>query len=121
MGATNDRRVSRAPEELPDYSRDDTVKSAIDNLFEEDTGMGYSEITYITNVFVTKIETYVDVTKTQLRSRTDFTYAPLPFVGTVVKKFFKEDGTTELFRITAVFSYNANKTVNNIDVQTQRF
>jgi hypothetical protein len=118
MGQTNDKRVSREPSRLPDYSRDDTLRSSLDNLFEEDLGMGYSEITYISGVFTSKIETWVDNTKLQKRTETNFTYAPIPFVGTVIKDYYADDGVTINFKVTATLSYNANKTVNNIDVTT---
>ena len=120
MGQTNDKRISRFPALAPDYSRDDTVRSALNELFEEDIGAGYSEITYVSTVFTSKIETWSDNTKTQKRTETNFTYAPLPFVGVIVKDYYMDDGVTIHFKVTATISYNENKTVNNIDVQRQK-
>lgn len=120
MGQKNDRRVSRATENLPDYSRDDTVAAALDAIYEEDIGVGYSEVTYITNVFTSKIESWADNTKTLLRTEVNFTYAPLPFVQTIVKDYFLDDGTTIHFKATTTILYNANKTVNSIETITQK-
>ena len=120
MGQKNDRRISRATENLPDYSRDDTVAAALDAIYEEDIGVGYTEVTYITNVFASKIEVWADNTKNLLRTETNFTYSPLPFVQTIVKDYFLEDGTTIHFKTTVTISYNANKTVNNIETTTQK-
>lgn len=120
MGQLNDKRVSRVPSWLPDYSRDDTVKAALDALFEEDTGVGYSEITYISTVFTSKLETWTDNTKVQKRSETNFTYSPLPFVSQVVKTYYQDDGITPYYTITVDITYNANKTVNTINVDTNK-
>jgi len=120
MGQTNDKRISRSPSVLPDYSRDDTVKSALDDLFEEDMGKGYSQITYINNVFTSKIETWTDNTKQLKRVEVNFTYSPLPFVTVIVKDYYNDEGTSVNLKLTTTISYNANKTVNNIDVITQK-
>ena len=120
MGQTNDRRVSRDPSRLPDYSRDDTVQSTLDDLLEEDMGMGYSQVTYTQNVFPIKFETWTDVSKVLKRTEINFTYSPVPFVTQIVKDYYGDDGVTVNLRLTAVISYNANKTVNNIDITTQK-
>lgn len=120
MGQTNDRRVSRQPSKLPDYSRDDTVQASLNDLFEEDIGVGYSEITYTSGVFVSKIETWTDDGKALKRTESNFIYSPIPFVTQIVKDYYGDDGITINFKVTAVISYNANKTVNNIDITTQK-
>ena len=120
MGQTNDKRISRTPALAPDYSRDDTVRASLDELFEEDIGAGYSEITHISNVFTSKIETWIDNTKTFKRTETNFTYAPIPFTTVVIKDYYLDDGITIHFKISVTISYNANKTVNSIDVQRQK-
>jgi hypothetical protein len=120
MGNTNDKRVSRKPSNLPDYSRDDNVRAALDALFEEDTGAGYSEISYTSGVFVSKIETWADNTKTLKRTESNFTYSPIPFVTQIVKDYYGDDGVTINFKVTAVVTYNVNKTVDNIDITTQK-
>ena len=117
MGQTNSRRVAFPLDEFENYARDENVKQALRDLFEEDTGAGYSEIAYTNNVFVNTISTYTDQTKTEIRTRTSFAYNPLPFVETVTKEYFKDGSGTAYRTLTATISYNANKTVNNIDVQ----
>lgn len=120
MGQTNDKRVSREPSKLPDYSRDDTVKASLDALFEEDMGVGYSEISYISNVFASKIENWTDNTKQIKRSEVNFTYSPLPFVTQIVKDYYDDTGQTINLRLTATINYNANKTVNIVNITTQK-
>ena len=117
MGQTNARRVGLNVDTFINYARDDNARAALEDLFEEDTGAGYSEIAYTNNVFVSQFETYTDATKTELRTRISFSYNPLPFVETVTKEYFKDGSLTAYRTLTATFSYNANKTVNNIDIQ----
>lgn len=120
MGQTNDKRISRDTSSLPDYSRDDTVKASLDALFEEDLGAGYSQITYTQNVFVSKIETWIDATKQIKRTEINFTYSPIPFTTQIVKDYYNDTGDAVNLKVTAVISYNANKTVNIIDITTQK-
>ena len=116
MGQTNDKRVSRRPSDLPDYARDDTVQAALNALFEEDIGLGYSEVTYTQNVFPIKFETWVDNTKQLKRTQIDFTYGPVPFVTQVVKQYYNDTGDSVNYIQTVTVTYNANKTVNTITV-----
>ena len=120
MGQSNDNRVSRDPSRLPDYSRDDTVRATLDDILEEDMGVGYSQVTYINNVFTSKIETWTDATKLLKRTEINFTYSPLPFVTTIVKDYYNDEGTSINLKLTATISYNANKTVNIIEIETQK-
>lgn len=120
MGQNNDKRTSRKPGALPDYSRDDTVKASLDALFDEDMGVGYSQITYTSGVFVSKIETWSDITKVLKKTEINVTYSPIPFVTQIIKDYYGDDGVTVNLKLTAIVSYNANKTVNNIDVATQK-
>ena len=116
MGQTNDKRVSRRPSDLPDYARDDTVQAALNALFEEDIGLGYSEVTYTQNVFPIKFETWKDNTKQLKRTQIDFTYGPVPFVTQVVKQYYNDTGDSVNYIQTVTVTYNANKTVNTITV-----
>ena len=116
MGQTNDKRVSRRPSDLPDYARDDTVQAALNALFEEDIGLGYSEVTYTQNVFPIKFETWADNTKQLKRTQIDFTYGPVPFVTQVVKQYYNDTGDSVNYVQTVTVTYNANKTVNTITV-----
>ena len=117
MGQINARRVGLNVDTFINYARDDNARAALQDIFEEDTGAGYSEIAYTNNVFVSSFETYTDQTKTEIRTKTTFGYNPLPFVETVTKEYFK-DGSASAYRtLTATIGYNANKTVNSIDIQ----
>lgn len=117
MGQINARRVGLNVDSFINYARDDNARAAIKDIFEEDTGAGYSEIAYTSNVFVSSFETYTDQTKTELRTKTVFGYNPIPFVETVTKEYFKDGSITAYRTLTATISYNANKTVNNLDIQ----
>jgi hypothetical protein len=117
MGQTNARRVGLNVDTFINYARDDNARAALQDLFEEDTGAGYSEIAYTSGVFVSQFETYTDNTKTEIRTRTTFGYSPIPFVETVTKEYFKDGSVIAYRTLTATISYNANKTVNNIDIQ----
>ena len=85
-------------------------------MFEEDIGLGYSEVSYINNVFPTKFETWVDATKQLKRTEINFTYGPVPFVTQVVKDYYNDTGTAVNYTQTVIITYNANKTVNTITV-----
>lgn len=117
MPQHNARRVSVDINDFVNYARDDHAKQALMDIFEEDMGLGYSEMTYTNNVFVSEIATYEDATKVKLRTKTTFTYSPIPFINVVTKEYFKELELTAYKTLTALISYNANKTVNNIDIQ----
>ncbi len=117
MGQTNARRVGLNTDTFINYARDDNAREALKDLFEEDTGAGYSEISYTNGVFVSQFETFTDQTKTELRTRTSFSYSPLPFVQTVTKEYFKDGSLVAYRTLTATIAYNSNKTVNSIDIQ----
>lgn len=122
MGQTNSRRVSHTLEHLPNTFRDDQLQQIIDDLNEEETGRGYSEVEYLASTpFVTRITTYQDNTKTKKRTQVDFTYTPVPFVSNIVKQIFdQDDDSITVATISATVNYNANKTVNFVDVVTSR-
>lgn len=122
MGQTNTKRVSHTLEGLPNTFRDDQLQQIIDDIDEEETGRGFSDVFYVgATPFVSQIITYKDNTKTQKRSRVDFSYSPLPFIATIVKQFFdNDDDSITISTITATISYNANKTVKSVEVLTSR-
>ncbi len=122
MGQTNTKRISHTLENLPNTFRDDQLRQILDDMNEEETGRGFSEASYIASTpFVQQIITYKDNTKTQKRTQIDFTYAPLPFVSTVVKQIFdQDDDSITVATISATVNYNANKTVRDVDVTTTR-
>ena len=122
MGQTNSRRISHTIENLPNTWRGDDLNQILNDINEEEAGSGYSEVSYLgATPFVTSITTWDDNTKTKKRTKVDFTYAPLPFVTGITKEFYAEDNDTLVIAlITAVVNYNANKTVNFVDVVLTR-
>lgn len=122
MGQQNTQRISHTLENLPNTFRDDQLRQIIDDMNEEETGRGYSEASYLSGTpFVSQIITYKDNTKAQKRTQIDFTYSPLPFVTNIVKQIFdNDDDSITVATISATVSYNANKTVQSVDVTTSR-
>lgn len=122
MGNTNTKRVSHTLENLPNTFRSDDLRQILDDMDEEESGRGFSEVTYVGGTpFVSQIITYKDNTKTQKRSQVDFTYSPQPFVGTIAKQIFdNDDDSITVATISAIILYNANKSVRSVDVITTR-
>ena len=121
MGQNNSRRVSHNVDSQQNVFRDDQLRQIIDDLAEEDTGKGFSEVSY-NGVFVSQIITWEDDNKAKKRSQIDFTYLPSsPFIETIVKTIYDEEtGLTAVATVTATVTYNANKTVDTADVVTAR-
>ena len=122
MGQSNSTKISHKVEDLPNTFRGDDLQQILNDIDEEEAGKGFSEAGYVgATPFVSLIITYKDNTKTQKRSRVDFTYSPLPFVTGIVKVFYDEDDDS-IVRATmsATVVYNANKSVKSVDVITTR-
>ena len=122
MGQTNSNKVSHKLTDLPNTYRDDQLNQILNDLDEDNSGSGFSEVFYLgATPFVSQILTWQTSAKLKKRTVVDFTYSPLPFVSVIVKQFFDEDDDNiTVSTITATVIYNANKTVNNIDVVTTR-
>jgi len=122
MGQDNSTKVSHKLEDLPNTFRDDQLQQILNDIDEEESGRGFSEVSFLAATpFVSQIITYKDNTKTHKRSQVDFTYTPLPFVSGIVKQVFDDyDDSITVATITAMVVYNANKTVKSVDVVTSR-
>lgn len=122
MGQTNSRRVSHLLSDLPNTFRDQDLLQIINDIDEEESGKGFSEVIYVVGKpFVSQIITYKDNTKTQKRSIIDFTYSPLPFVSQIVKQWYDEDDDSIVVSsITANVTYNTNKSVQSVDLSITR-
>jgi hypothetical protein len=105
---------------LPAPFRDNNLEQILDDLSEEDTGLGFTELTY-SGVFVTGVTVWQDNLKLLKRTETTITYSPSPFVSQVVKQVFGDDGVTVVSTITAVVTYNVGiKSVKDIDITVTR-
>lgn len=104
---------------MPSTFRDGSTEQILNDLGEEDSGKGFTEVTYI-GAFVSNITTWWSAAKTKKRTEVDLTYSPVPFTSTVVKRFYDEDGVAVVSTVTSTVTYNANKTVQNIDTVVTR-
>lgn len=122
MGQTNTGRISHKLETRPNVFRDDQLQQIIDDLGEEDTGAGFSEVAYVgATPFVDKITTWDSPAKLKKRAEIQFTYSPSPFLNTIVKTVFDESaGLAAVATITATIVYNVNKTIKEVNVVTAR-
>jgi len=122
MGQTNTRRVSHNIIQNLNTYRDVDLNQILNDIDEEESGRGYSEVEYVLGKpFVSTITTYVDQTKQQKRSVIDFTYSPIPFVSQIVKQWYDEDDDSIVVSsMTATVSYNANKSVQSVNLVVSR-
>lgn len=118
MGATNSKRVSHVLTDLPTPFRDDQLAQIINDLSEEDTGVGFSEVQR-TGVFVDKIIGWETSAKLKKRTETSFTRAGA-FLTTIVKDVFDEEGLGTVAQIVANITRNTNKTVKDVTVTVTR-
>jgi len=122
VGQTNSRRVSHNISVEPNTFRDVDLSQILNDIDEEESGKGYSELEYLPGKpFVSRIITYVDQTKQKKRSVVDFTYSPQPFVSLIVRSWYdQDDDSLVVSTITATVNYNANKSVQSINIVTTR-
>ena len=122
MGQTNSKRISHELDSHQNTYRDDQLDQILNDIDEDENGIGFSETGFIVGTpFIAQIITYADNTKIQKRSQVDFTYTPVPFVTTIVKQVFdNDDDSITIATITATVSYNANRTVKDVNVITTR-
>jgi len=121
MAQKNTNRISHDVDAEQNVFRDDQLERIINDLAEEDTGKGFSETSYVGSTpFIDNITTYDSALKNYVRSVVDFTYSPLPFIEQIVKTIYNKDGTNVVATITAVVTYNTNKTIKDVNVVTSR-
>lgn len=121
MGQLNTERISHTLEDGPNVFRDDQLQQIINDLGEEDTGAGYSEVSYLSGQpFVDRIDIYDSPSKTKKRSEILLSYTGA-FVTGIVKNFYDEEtGTSIVARTTVTVVLNANKTINTVNVVNER-
>ena len=121
MGKPDSSRIQHDLEDMPNTFRNDDLEQIINDLNEEDAGKGFSEAFYVgATPFIDKIINWDAPAKNKKRSEVQFGYNPSPFIETIVKTIFDEDGTAVISTISATITYNANKTVETDDVTTAR-
>lgn len=118
MGQKNTRRTSHTLEDLPNSFRDDQLRQIIDDLDEENSGLGYSEIIK-TGAFVSKITVWNAPSKDFKRTEALFTRTG-PFVNSITKNIYEEDGSGIIAVTTATITRNGNNTVAFVNVVNTR-
>lgn len=123
MGQNNSRRISHTLEAplRPNVFRDDQLRQIINDLSEEDSGVGFSEIIR-SGAFVTKITIWdrptnnptpdVDAIK---RTETVFNRTGA-FIDTIVKTVFSEDGVAAVATTTATVTRDGSNRAAFIEV-----
>lgn len=122
MGQKDTSRISHDIEDLPTTSRNTKLEQVINDLCEEDSGKGFTEVAYVGSTpFVDKITTWDSIAKNKKRTEVLFTYSPSPFIMQITKNFYNEwDGTTIVAVTIAIVTYNTNKTVKDIQITNTR-
>jgi len=119
MSQTNSKRVSHKLTDAPNLFRDDQVNQILNDLGEEDSGAGFSEILK-TGVFTDQIIVWTDSGKTQKRTETTFNRTG-PFITSIVKEVFDhEEGLIKVATSTATFTRDGQNLVLDATVVNTR-
>lgn len=92
--------------------RNNNLEQIINDMIEEDTGRGFSEIIK-SGVFTTDLITWTDNTKTKKRSHVVFTRNG-PFVSSITKNIYDDDGVTIVASNTFNITRAGDNTVANL-------
>ena len=117
MGQTNTERVSHDLSTVPAWGRADDAKQLLDDLFEEDSGKGYSQIVR-SGPFVVTITAWA--TNAMLLKRTETTITRTgSFVSSLVKKTYNDEGV-QVSTITATVTRAGDNSVSFVNVAVTR-
>lgn len=125
MGQRNSNRVSHEIESLPNSFRGDRLKQILDDLNEEDTGAGFSEVIR-TGAFVTKITVWDRPNNNPTNDpaaikRTEATFTRVgAFVSQIVKNTYSQDGLTVIATTTADVTRSGSNQAVFVDVVNTR-
>ena len=121
MGQDNSKRISHAIEDKQNVFRGDDLSQIINDLAEEDSGLGFSEIVR-TGAFVSKITVWDKPTNNPApdptaikRTETIFNRTGV-FVNSIFKSVYSEDGTSVIATITATVSRTGSNQVAFVEV-----
>lgn len=124
MADTNSKRISHEIEVLPSTFRKDNLQQIINDLSEEDTGLGFNKIIR-TGVFVTSTETWTQDPLTfpstaKLRTKIVYNRTGV-FVNSIVKEIFDEEtGTIVISTVTITFVRTGTNAVSSAAVGVTR-
>ena len=112
MGLKNTERVEHPNEDAPTTFRNFFLDKILNEINETGSGQGYTEITR-TGAFITKLETWVDDTKTLKRSQIEISRSG-PFVSQIILRMYDDEtGLTEISRVTHDFDRDVNNFVES--------
>ena len=119
MGQQNTDTLEHLLDEFVNSFRDGELAQVINDLDEEGTGRGFSEISR-TGPFTNNITVWDSAAKNKKRTETDFIRSGA-FITDVVKVTYDEDtGTVIMSTLTATITRTGNNFVNTVDVQVTR-
>jgi hypothetical protein len=119
MGSTDTNRIDHDFEKSPTTFRDRRLDTIIEDLNEEESGAGFSEVVR-TGVFVDLIIVWDSPAKSKMRTRTDFTRTG-PFLTTATKKIYDEDtGLIQIASISVTVARNADQSIKDVSVARTR-
>jgi hypothetical protein len=120
MGANDTSRIDHDLANLPNTFRSFVLEGILDDIDEESSGKGFTEITYVgSSPFVDKITTWNSPAKTLKRFEVTISYSPAPFVSQVQKKIYGDDGLL-VATTTSNVTYNTNKSTKDITITNTR-
>ena len=125
MGQNNSRRISHDVDLKQNTFRDDQLRQIIDDLEEESSGLGYSEIIR-SGPFVSKIITWDRPTNNPSpdpdaikRTETTFTRTGA-FVDSILKEIYNEEGTAVIAKTDITFVRDASQRTVSANVVNTR-
>jgi len=119
VGDVNSKRISHEVENLPTVFRKDNLQQIINDLAEEDIGIGFTELIK-TGIITDKIISWLNSSKTQKRSETTLTRTGA-FVSSFKKEIFDEEtGITKIATINGTVNRSGNNDVISVDVSVTR-
>lgn len=119
MGQQNTDALQHLIDEFVNSFRDPELAQVINDLDEESTGRGFSEVLR-TGPFTDTIITWDSAAKNKKRAETDFIRSGA-FITDVVKVIYDEEtGTVIMATLAATITRTGNNFVNTVDVQVTR-
>jgi len=118
LGQNNSRRISHTLENLPNTYRDDQVRQILDDLDEENSGLGYSEVIRV-GAFVSKITVWDSNAMNFKKTEAIFNRTG-PFINSIVKNVYSVDGSSIISTVTASVTRTGNNSVAFVDVVNVR-
>lgn len=124
MGQTNSKRISHGTHALLHTFRDDQLEKIIDDLVEEIEARGFQETFRDANTFVEKITLWDSPSKLKKMAEIIATKEPTPpgspFVQSVAKSIFSEDGLSVIATVTTTVTRDGNKRILSVNTAITR-